>query len=315
MRANGLIAAVAFLALSVQAHAHGIAGNRFFPGTMAFDDPAVADEFLILPSTLSHPLDSASGFSVFDAPFSWSFARLLTPDVSVGVNGGWIRRTGDGFPTQTGFDQTSVTLKRLMYKNELRETLISASLSWGIGGSGAQGVGANKPDTIVPAITFGRGFGDLPDQLAWLRPFALAGAVSLEIPLSPTSVNLGFDPATGRFGPVLGHNVEILHWGFAIEYSTLYLTDRFKPGSLPKEEPLHQFIPLVEFAFDSPRGDKTAATMNPGFAYVEDVWQISFEVIVPLNSQGGHGLGTRAQLLLFLDDLAPSLFGKPLLSR
>jgi hypothetical protein len=315
MRVNGLIAAVAFFALSAQAHAHGIAGNRFFPGTMAFDDPAVADEFLILPSTLSHPLDSASGFSVFDASFSWSFARLLTPEVSVGVNGGWIRRTGDGFPRQTGFDQTSVTLKRLMYKNELRETLISASLSWGIGGSGAQGVGANKPDTVMPTITFGKGFGDLPDQLAWLRPFALAGAVSLEIPLSPTSVNFGFDPATGRFGPMLGQNVEILHWGFAIEYSTLYLTDRFKPGRLPKEEPLHQFIPLVEFAFDSPRGDKTAATMNPGFAYVEDVWQISFEVIVPLNSQGGHGLGTRAQLLLFLDDLAPSLFGKPLLSR
>jgi hypothetical protein len=315
MRANGLIAAVAFLALSAQAHAHGIAGNRFFPGTMAFDDPAVADEFLILPSTLSHPLDSASGFSVFDASFSWSFARLLTPDVSIGVNGGWIRRSGDGFPTQTGFDQTSVTLKRLMYKNEIHETLISASLSWGIGGSGAPGVGANKPDTIVPAITFGKGFGDLPDQLAWLRPFAVTGAVSLEIPLSPTSGNFGFDPATGRFGPMLGQNVEILHWGFAIEYSTLYLTDRFTPGKLPKKEPLHQFIPLVEFAFDSPRGDKTAATMNPGFAYVEDVWQVSFEVIVPLNSQGGHGLGTRAQLLLFLDDLAPSLFGKPLLTR
>jgi len=55
--------------------------------------------------------------------------------------------------------------------------------------------------------------------------------------------------------------------------------------------------------------------MNPGLSYVEDVWQPSGEVIVPLNSQGGHGLGFRTQLLLFLDDLAPSLFGKPLLSR
>ena len=315
MRIKRFIAAAALLALTGQAHAHGIAGNRFFPGTMTFDDPAVADEFLIMPSTSNRPLDSASGFSVFDASFSWSFARLLTPDVSIGVNSGWIRRSGDGFPTQTGFDQTSFTLKRLMYKNELHETLISASLSWGVGGSGAESVGANKPDTIVPAITFGKGFGDLPDQLAWLRPFAVTGAVSLEIPLSPTSVNFGFDPTVGRFGPMLGPNVEILHWGFAVEYSTLYLTDRFTPGRLPKDEPLHQFIPLVEFAFDSPRGDKTAATMNPGFAYVEDVWQVSFEVIVPLNSQGGHGLGTRAQLLLFLDDLAPSLFGKPLLSR
>jgi len=315
MRIQGLITAAALLAISAQAHAHGIAGNRFFPGTMAFDDPAVADEFLILPSTLNHPLDSVSGFSVFDTSASWAFARLLTSEISFGVNSGWIRRTGEGFPTQSGFDQTSFTLKRLIYKNDIHETLISASLSWGIGGSGSQAVGANKPDTILPAITFGKGFGDLPDQLAWLRPFALAGAVSLELPLRAASVNFGFDPASGRFGPMPGANVEILHWGFAVEYSTLYLTDRFKPGRLPKEEPLHQLIPLVEFAFDSPRGDKTAATMNPGFAYVEDVWQISFEVIVPLNSQGGHGLGTRAQLLLFLDDLAPSLFGKPLLAR
>jgi hypothetical protein len=38
------------------AHAHGIAGNRFFPGTLTFDDPAVADE-AILPrfSGSKHP--------------------------------------------------------------------------------------------------------------------------------------------------------------------------------------------------------------------------------------------------------------------
>jgi len=74
---------------------------------------------------------------------------------------------------------------------------------------------------------------------------------------------------------MLTRNVDTLHWGFAIEFSTLYLTDRFTPGKLPKEEPLNQLVPLVEFSFVSPRGEKTAATMNP----------------------------------------EPSLFGKPLLSR
>lgn len=38
-------------------------------------------------------------------------------------------------------------------------------------------------------------------------------------------------------------------------------------------------------------------------------------VSIQLNSEGGHSIGARAQLLLFLDDLLPSLFGKPLLSR
>jgi len=291
-KATNWLIGIAVLLWAVDiAHAHGIAGNRFFPGTMTFDDPAVADEFEISPSALDHPLDSNGGPNVLDSAVSWSFARLLTPDLSIGLNGGWINRTGSGFPAQSGFDQTSITLKRLMYKDDLHEVLISASLSWGIGGSGASGVGADKPNTLVPSITFGKGFGDLPDQLAWLRPFALAGAVSLETPLSANSVNFGFDPTTGQFGPMVGANVETLHWGFAIEYSTFYLTSRFTPGQLPKEEPLHQLVPLVEFSFDSPSGQKTAATMNPGISYVEDVWQVSAEVIVLLNSQGGSRPG------------------------
>jgi hypothetical protein len=36
------------LLLSVQAAgAHGIAGNRFFVGTLTFDDPSVADEAIV----------------------------------------------------------------------------------------------------------------------------------------------------------------------------------------------------------------------------------------------------------------------------
>jgi len=310
-----LSAAIAFVSVAEPAQAHGIVGNRFFPGTMTFDDPAIADEFTILPSFWKHPLNSQSGFNIVDKSMSWSFVRLLTPELSLGVDSGWIHRSGFGFPTQTGFDQTSITLKQLMYKNEPHEILISASFTWGIASTGSQAVGANSPNTLVPAITFGKGFGDLPDQLGWLRPFGITGAIAAEFPTRATSVNFGFDPATTTFGPVIGTDVTTLHWGLSLQYSTFYLTDRFKSGQLPEQEPLHQFIPLVEFAFDSPRTQKTAATMNPGLAYVEDVWQLSAVAIVPLNSQGGHGLGFRAQLLLFLDDLIPSLFGKPLLTR
>jgi hypothetical protein len=91
------------------------------------------------------------------------------------------------------------------------------------------------------------------------------------------------------------------------------LTSRFNGGP-PKDEPLNQWVPLIEFKFDSPRGQYTAATMNPGFAYVAVTWQIAAEVIVPLNRAGGNGTGFRAQLLLFLDDLIPSVFGAPLLN-
>jgi len=112
----------------------------------------------------------------------------------------------------------------------------------------------------------------------------------------------------------LTRDAEVVHWGLAVEFSTLYLTNRFTPGKLPKEEPLNQFVPLVEFAFDSAPGKKTFATMNPGLSYVAVTWQVAAEAIIPLNGAAGRSVGARAQLLLFLDDLIPSLFGKPLLS-
>src|ERR1700730_18034398 len=63
----------------------------------------------------------------------------------------------DGF-TETGESPSTrdstrprFTLKDLLYKSKLHEVLISAGLAWGIGHSGAQGVGASKPDTIQPS--------------------------------------------------------------------------------------------------------------------------------------------------------------------
>jgi hypothetical protein len=304
--------AAAIVAVSTAAQAHGIVGNRVFPGTLAFDDPAVMDE-LVFPAatTVKHPRDGAD---VTDNRIDWSFTRLLTSTVAIGIDGGWIHRNW-GAAQRSGFDATALTVKDLLYKNELHEVMISAGLAWGIGHSGAQGVGANKPDTIVPGIFFGKGFGDAPDSISWLRPFAVTGAITLEHPMTGTSINYGVDAQTGELGPMLTRNVDTLHWGFSVQYSTFYLTSGYTPGRLPKNEPLNQFIPLVEFAFDSPRGEKTAATMNPGLAYVGSAWQLAAEAVIPLNTEGGRAIGMRAHLFLFLDDLMPALFGKPLLGQ
>jgi hypothetical protein len=47
-----------------------------------------------------------------------------------------------------------------------------------------------------------KGFGDLPDYLAWSRPFAVTGAIVEEMPVETNS------------------QVQTLHWGFSIQYST-----------------------------------------------------------------------------------------------
>jgi hypothetical protein len=294
------------------AQAHGIAGNRYFPGTLTFDDPAVADEAIApMFSSVRHP---GEGGDMVDNRINWSFFRLLTPTLGVGTDSGFIHRNW-GTAERSGFDTTNLTIKGEVFRNDLHETLVSAALTWGIGRSGARGVGANAPDTVQPGIFFGKGFGDLPDGLAWLRPFGITGAFVGELPTRGSSANFGLDPATGELGPTLTPNVDTLHWGFAIQYSTLYLTDRFTPGRLPKQEPLNQLVPLIEFAFDSPHAQKTTATMNPGLSYVAVTWQVAAEAIVPLNREAGRSVGVRTQLLFFLDDLIPALFAKPLLSR
>jgi hypothetical protein len=255
-----LLLALVMLGSAHGGHAHGIAGNRFFPGTLTFDDPAVADEAIVPNfSSSKHP---GEGGDVTDKRFDWAFFRLLTPNLGFTVDSAWVHRNW-GIAQRSGFDVTSVGIKGLVYRYDLHETLISAGLSWGIGHSGAQGIGANAPDLLRPGIFFGKGFGDLPDSLAWLRPFGITGAVTLEHPMTGASINPGIDQTTGQLFPMLTRNVDTLHWGFALEFSTLYLTSRFTPGKLPKQEPLNQLVPLVEFAFDSPRGEKTSATMNP----------------------------------------------------
>jgi hypothetical protein len=306
-----LIVASAAPPLSQTADAHGIAGNRYFPGTLTFDDPAIADEAIV--PNFSNWNRPDGGGDVADNRINWSFTRLLTPKVGVFVDNSWIARNW-GAAKRGGFDVTSVGLKWEVFRDNPHEALISANLAWGIGHSGAQGVNANAPDTIRPGIFLGKGFGDLPDSVSWLRPFGVTAAFVLEHPTGSVSSNLGIDPASGQLGPMLTRNFDILHWGFAVEFSTLYLTSRFTGGP-PKEEPLNQWVPLVEFAFDSSRGTRTIATMNPGLSYVAVTWQLAAEAIVPLNNASGHNIGGRAQLLLFLDDLVPSLFGKPLLSR
>ena len=158
------------------AAAHGIAGNRLFVGTLSFDDPAVADEF---STTLSRFKQLVPGGAAIDTTIDGAFSRLLTPDLALQGDTTWINRAGGGVSSAAGFDTTQVGLKGLLLRDDFHETLLSAGLGWGLPG-GSRQLGAHA--TIEPGIFFGRGFGDLPDSLSALRPFAISGAVSIEHP-------------------------------------------------------------------------------------------------------------------------------------
>jgi hypothetical protein len=100
MQTTVILAAVFLLASTSSALAHGIAGNRYFPGTLTFDDPAVADElFIPLYGHLEHP--TREGGEATDDAFSLTFLRLLTPKLAIGGDSTWLRRARDGFSTRT----------------------------------------------------------------------------------------------------------------------------------------------------------------------------------------------------------------------
>src|SRR6266481_6191851 len=103
--------AAAIVAVSHAAQTHGIVGNRVFPGTLAFDDPAVMDE-LVVPavSSLKHPREGAN---VVDDRIEGSFTRLLTSTLSFGIESGWIHRNW-GPSQRSGFDTTTFGLKGLL---------------------------------------------------------------------------------------------------------------------------------------------------------------------------------------------------------
>jgi hypothetical protein len=64
--------------------------------------------------------------------------------LGVGIDSGWDHRDW-GVASRSWFDTTNLTIKGEAYRNDLHETLVAAGLSWAIGHSGAQRIGANAP--------------------------------------------------------------------------------------------------------------------------------------------------------------------------
>ena len=171
--------------------AHGVVGKRFFPATLTIDDPFVADELSLptysyqkFPGSDEEPATSQSAFA-FD------YTKRITPDFGLGVGGTFLRLQPEGGSTTSGWDNFALSLKYQLYQNPDREAIVSAGVDWDIGHSGSSRVGAEPFSTVTPALFFGKGFGDLPDDAKMLRPFALTGQLGIGIPsrTSTSSVN------------------------------------------------------------------------------------------------------------------------------
>lgn len=303
--------AAAMSVLSAETAAHGLAGKRFFPATLATDDPFVADELSLptiesrkMPAGGDEPATRETGFAV-------DVSKRITENLGIGFGATYKVLRPDGGDTQRGFDNLAASIKYKFYQSDERETILSAGVDWDIGGSGSKRVGAESFSTLTPALFFGKGFGDLPESMKFIRPLAVTGLVGIGIPTRSSTTSVGDQ---GEIG--VERHPHTLELGFAVEYSLPYLQSFVQDVGL--REPFSRMIPVVEFAMSTAldRGASgTTGTVNPGIIWAGRYTQLAVEAVIPVNNRSGNRVGWIAQLHFFLDDLFPATIGRPIFGR
>jgi hypothetical protein len=293
MNLLGAVCAItAACAVSQPAMAHAVVGARFFPATLATDDPAVADE-LSLPTIASFK----TGDDARELDISGEYSKRLTRRLGVSLGETWTR-LGDGGHDQ-GFQNLETTVKYQVITSEAHEAIVSVGLSVAWAATGAARVGAEDHTTFTPSLYFGKGAGDLPDGLAWARPLAVTGVVGYAVP----SRSHDGDERIPK----------VLTYGVAVEYSFPYLRANVKDLGLPAF--VDNLTPLVEASFETPvgaAGSRTTGTINPGVIWAGRRFQVGAEATIPINRASGRGVGVLFQLHLYIDDLFPGLIGRPI---
>jgi len=292
-----LICAACQLSAIRWAYGHGFAGARFFPATLSTDDPFVADEFS-LPTVSSIVTPDNGGTR--DTEISSDIALRITPKWDIEFGRSYIILNPSQGKAANGFSNLSIGSKYEFFENDEHEAVVSLGLGVDVGGTGSKEVGAGSFSTWTPGLFFGKGLGDLPEALPWLRPLAITGLVGVAIPSSARTKE-SLNPA-------------VLQSGFAIEYSMIYLQEQVR--SIGLRAPFDRLIPLVEVALSDPldrgQGGLITGTVNPGIIWSGKYFQVGAEAVIPINSRTGNDAGFIVQLHFYLDDLFPNSLGRPL---
>jgi hypothetical protein len=290
---RGLIAAAAVcgIALPRAVMAHGFEGDRFFPPTIATDDPFAVDELSLPTVQLFHNPGSPVTREV---DFGGEFDKELLPGWDLEFADTFTLLRPKGGPSINGWQNFDLGSKLELIQIPDHEFILSAGVDWDIGGTGGKSIGVDSFSTFTPGLFFGKGFGDLPDSVPMLKPFALTGEIGESLPTEAADPNA-------------------LQWGLALEYSLIYLEQNVKDTGMP--HPFRDMIPLVEVVMNNPQnrgGGTGTGTINPGVLWESRYFQLGAEAVIPVNSHTGPTVGFLINVNVFIDDIWPKVFGHPL---
>ncbi|MGB8274028.1 MAG: hypothetical protein WCF16_02025, partial [Alphaproteobacteria bacterium] len=293
-----------------------VAGNRVFPSTPTTEDPFVAGEFSLGATTMRH---GASGDepAFRDTEVSSELALRVTDDVSIGLEGTYVFHDPAGQPGSSGFGNLEAFIKYQFYVSDEHELLLSAGVVHEFGGTGAERVGAESVGSTMPAVYFGKGFGDLPEGMKYLRPLAMTGSIGYEFADQRSHTTTEIDPDTGQASLGVEHSPDILVLGVALGYSLRYLQGNVDYIGLPPF--IGRLTPVIEFAYETPvtkpYGAEPSGVIAPGFIYSGIGYDVGAEALIPVTDAAGTGVGAIVKLNIFLDKYIPPLLPRPLLQR
>ena len=309
MARKGWRAAVPGLVLALAACSEASAawvGDYFFPSTLATTVPTAADFFnppnlVVLPET--------GTTREIDIPTTYS--KLITKDWAVIVADTY-RILEQNIGTRAGFGNLVLSTQYQLYTNAEHQFIFTIGGSAALGGTGSLGFDTSF-STLTPTVFMGKGFGDLPDSMAWLRPVGVTAQVGVALPTRSTTLGTMTLP-TGATAFTEIVNPNILQWSFALEYSLL--TTLYSGGNHKGTRFAQGWVPVVEFALQTPlngpAAGQTTGTVNPGVIWVGRYLQFAVEAIVPINGSSGRDVGVRAQAHLYLSAIFPDTIGKPI---
>jgi hypothetical protein len=285
-------------------------GDRFFPSTLATTVPTAAD-FYNPPYFVKLP-DIATTSSTREIDIPTTYSRLVTKDLGVFFTETFRILEDANRGTRSGFDDLVIGAQYQLYTNSEHQFVFTVGGTAAIGGTGAPGI-ASSFSTLTPTLYLGKGFGDLPDSVAWLRPLTVTGTVAVAVPTDSTSLTTTTLP-TGATTLSETINPKILQLGLALEYSLV--TNMYTGANRTGTRYPEGWVPLVEFTtatpLNGPLAGRTTGTVNPGVIWVSRYLQVGVEAIIPMDAHSGRDLGFRAQAHLYLPAIFPDWYGKPI---
>ena len=286
--------AVAFLVCGLAAngvYAHGVVGERSFIEPFVTEDVNPKNEFVIARPEFDHGSDSRN-FSL-----GFGLEKKLADTFSITLDGEWDSVSPDdpNTPQATGFNNLGITLKDAVYINPEHEGIVSAAVE-ATAPVGTADVGAEQDWSFKPFLLYGKGFGDLPRAVSWLRPFAVQGDGGFEI-------STDHDRTT-----TLVYNVCLQ---YSIPYLQAFVYD------LGLSWPLNDLIPVTEFNFEQGIHGQEAGhariITTPGIVYMDRYIEVGVAGRFPLTDDAHQDLnwGVIGIVDLFIDDIIPATKWQP----